>query len=693
MNESRTRMSHRLITWIQAIFVCVAILAFTGCKTASHSAKQQSLNEWRNLTAPTAHAPRVFVKGDEVRFYFITDSGVEAFRGDWSRLRVPTSGFRAHSALLHWDQRLSAVPKPDRWREATVIAGAEWRQLATNLVVELAPKTAGHGAFYQAFLADRLLYRDKQGVPRSAPVGELPPDVVIEHQYSIDETLEALSTFIGSQLASSHPGESLFVVLAPNSKRFTQALLLDKRQQSCVFLAPASLYDWTERGSTFTATAEGVSALLPESHGWAIIKNPVSSAARLADLGVETLVRFLRLPLPKTTGFAPPLTNCSGMDLTGWEAWLDRFTGTHREPGTLQLLIDGDEFFPRFHDAIAQATNHIRLNVYIFDRDDVAVKIADELKQRSSEVQVELILDRMGSIAAGMSPPSTPLPEDFIAPASILNYLREDSSVRVRPFLNPWLSSDHSKVLLVDGLHAWLGGMNLGREYRYEWHDLMVELSGPVVTSLETEFRHAWAHAGTCGDFAYFADLLKAPESSPAGSTNQVIPVRLLPTKTLWKPFASAVFGALRRAQKYIYVENPYLFDKRIIIALVKARERGVDVRVVLPRVNDFKAGGRGNLVIANYLLEHGVSVYFYPGMTHVKAILIDGWSCVGSANLNHLSLRLNQEQNVATSDEGFAASLKSDLFEPDFGRSYKLTEPIAVDWVDFLSDLALEGL
>jgi phosphatidylserine/phosphatidylglycerophosphate/cardiolipin synthase-like enzyme len=109
--------------------------------------------------------------------------------------------------------------------------------------------------------------------------------------------------------------------------------------------------------------------------------------------------------------------------------------------------------------------------------------------------------------------------------------------------------------------------------------------------------------------------------------------------------------------------------------------------------VNDFKAGGRGNLVIANYLLEHGVSVYFYPGMTHVKALLIDGWSVVGSANLNHLSLRLNQEQNVATSDVGFAASLENELFEPDFARSYKLSEPIAVDWVDFLSDLALEGL
>jgi len=59
----------------------------------------------------------------------------------------------------------------------------------------------------------------------------------------------------------------------------------------------------------------------------------------------------------------------------------------------------------------------------------------------------------------------------------------------------------------------------------------------------------------------------------------------------------------------------------------------------------------RSNLVLANYLLEHGVRVYFYPGMTHVKALLVDGWACLGSANLNHLSLRVCQEHNVASSD------------------------------------------
>lgn len=284
---------------------------------------------------------------------------------------------------------------------------------------------------------------------------------------------------------------------------------------------------------------------------------------------------------------------------------------------------------------------------------------------------------------------------------------------------------------------------------------MMVELEGPIVESLETEFKREWAHEGPLGDLAYAAELLAGPrfrdpvtgaeaapdetladetaaddpaptdkdtrvaelDSPKAGSaarhqTAALRPafpsrrgpaqhlaqpirpeLRLLPTKTLWKPFAEAVFGSLRKAQSYIYVENPYLFDKRAILGLVKARNRGVDVRVVLPCVNDFKAGGRSNLVIANYLHEHGVRVYFYPGMTHVKALLVDGWCCVGSGNLNHLSLRINHEQNVATSDPAFANHLKQDLFDADFARSYELTAPISVDWVDFLSDLALEGL
>jgi cardiolipin synthase A/B len=313
------------------------------------------------------------------------------------------------------------------------------------------------------------------------------------------------------------------------------------------------------------------------------------------------------------------------------------------------------------------------------------------LKQRSGQVEVKVILDRLGSLGAGMTPPGTPLPEDFVLPSSICSYLKKNSRVRVRPFLNPWFSSEHSKVALVDGTHAWLGGMNIGREYRYEWHDLMVELRGPVVASLEEEFRRSWAHAGALGDLGYVAELSKGRKDEEAApNPTSWIKMRLLPTKTAWKPFSAAVLGAIRKARSYIYVENPYLFDKGVINDLVRARNRGVDVRIILPRVNDFKAAGRSNLVNANYLLQHGVRVFFYPGMTHVKALLVDDWACLGSANLNHLSLRLCQEHNVATSDPQFAARLKRELFEEDFSRSYELTGPVAVDWVDLLSDQLL---
>ena len=167
---------------------------------------------------------------------------------------------------------------------------------------------------------------------------------------------------------------------------------------------------------------------------------------------------------------------------------------------------------------------------------------------------------------------------------------------------------------------------------------------------------------------------------------------RDLPGTLIEKPFSAAVRSSLRRAQSYVYVENPYLFDKGIIAELVEARARGVDVRVVMPRVNDFKAGGRSNLIVANYLHQNGARVYFYPGMTHVKALLVDGWVCLGSGNMTHLSLDVSREQNIATSDPACAARVKRDLFDEDFARSYELNQAISVDWVDFLADTALEG-
>jgi cardiolipin synthase len=177
---------------------------------------------------------------------------------------------------------------------------------------------------------------------------------------------------------------------------------------------------------------------------------------------------------------------------------------------------------------------------------------------------------------------------------------------------------------------------------------------------------------------------------SPA--TPRPAAIRPLPTETGRKPFSTATLGAIGRVRRHIYIENPHLFDKRVIVALVRVLNRGVDVRVILPRVNDFKTGGRSNLVLANYFLEHAGRLHFCPGMTHVKALLVDDWACLGSGNLNHLSLRLCHEHNLATSDPASRSSLKRDLFGVDFACSYELTKLITLGWSDLLTDLTLEG-
>ena len=662
------------------------------CHLRAATPRQKSLDEWRDLTAQP-EPPKVFVKGDNVRFYFHRGTNVEEFNGNWSRARVPSDGYHVNTALLKWTQKLRKMPEGQKgWRQATVISGADWRRLATNILQELTPQERGQGYYYQAFLADRLVYRDTNGIPHFSALSERPRGITLDRRFTVDESLELLGRVAGQHLAATHPGDELFVIISPSAGRFAQPLLLDRQKRECVLLSPSALYDPTERGLGLTFTLQGVGAMVFESHGLALLKNPLSSAARLGDLGVQTLIRFSRMPLPQGTPELPPAANRPGMDLGQWEAWLDKYTGTRREDGALDLMVDGDRFFSRLRESISKATNTIHVNVFIFDKDDVAVDIADRLKARSKEVQVKVIMDRMGSLAAGAAPPSTPLPEEFVPPSSISGYLTDHSRVQVRPFLNPWFSADHCKTYIVDGQYAWLGGMNLGREYLYEWHDMMVELRGPVVRSLESEFRHDWAHAGPLGDLGFAASLFNSVEPQSTASTTW-IKVRRLPTKTLWKPFSAAVLNSIRKAQSYIYVENPYLFDKRAIGALVEARRRGVDVRVVLPRENDFKYGGRGNLVAANYLFAHGVRIYFYPGMTHVKALLVDGWSCVGSGNLNHQSLRLCQEQNIATSDPVFAERLKRELFDVDFGSSYEMNRTISVDWADFVADMVLENL
>jgi cardiolipin synthase len=358
-----------------------------------------------------------------------------------------------------------------------------------------------------------------------------------------------------------------------------------------------------------------------------------------------------------------------GMDLVAWEKTLDELTGTRQTQGTAELLIDGEAFYPRLYDAIENAGKSIDVRLYIFDTDDVALDIADRLKRRAGSVRTRVLLDGLGSSWASTEPPDT-LPRGHRAPLSIAAYLHEGSQVDVRMQSNPLLAGDHTKSIVIDGERVFLGGMNIGREYRYEWHDMMVELRGPVVAGIRRDFESTWDRASIFGDLAWLLGSLTRKAIKNEGDG---VPMRLLTTRPGDDQIRRARFAAFERAQRYIFVQTPYLADDDAVDRLAAAARRGVDVRVILPEVNDSALMAESNRASARNLLDAGVRVYIYPGFTHAKAMLADDWAIFGSSNMDWL---MNYEMDVATSDPDITGRLKRDLFMVDFRRARELQPP-----------------
>ena len=264
---------------------------------------------------------------------------------------------------------------------------------------------------------------------------------------------------------------------------------------------------------------KAINTLLFKSFVVTAIKNPFTLVGRglwhIGNSGAAAIQSGSQSPDPP-----PPLYTGPGMDLAEWEKHLDEAVSARRYKGQLEFFIDGEKFFPAFIQSVQDAKKSVDVLVFIFDVDDYAVKIADLLKERSAQVRVRVLMDEMGSLFAAQVPPQTG-PKDFKPPSDIRYYLKTHSHVQVRAAANPWLTADHRKCIIIDGRQAYVGGMNIGREYRYEWHDMMVGLTGPVVGRLEKDYREAWAHAGLLGDFGYADIDVHAGRNAQAGNHQQ----------------------------------------------------------------------------------------------------------------------------------------------------------------------------
>jgi cardiolipin synthase len=424
------------------------------------------------------------------------------------------------------------------------------------------------------------------------------------------------------------------------------------------------------------------------------IVRPVSTVSSLFSLTAKSVGGFLKRNIINTVSFPvlekkpiPSLSSAPAMNLEAWELDLDEIVGTSSSMGTIEYLVDGEEYFTRLKDSIEAAEQRIDLRTYIFDNDDVAVQIADALKQKSEDLDVRILVDGLGDLFATNLDSET-MPVDFELPGSISSYLKTNSNVRVRKQTNPWFTGDHVKTTIIDQKLAYIGGMNIGREYRYDWHDLMMEVKGPIVGKLQFEFDKTWGRSSFMGDIGWLSSSLRGQET---GVADEGYPIRLITTSIHDSQIYRAQLEAIRRSQNYIYIENSYFSDDNLLYELARARRRGVDVRVIMASSGDSGTMNLSNDVTINTMLRNGIRVYAYPGMTHVKAAIYDGWVCLGSANFDKLSLQVNKEINLGTSHPQAAEQLLNRVFIPDFAKSEELVDSIPVRWThriaEFISD------
>ena len=333
------------------------------------------------------------------------------------------------------------------------------------------------------------------------------------------------------------------------------------------------------------------------------------------------------------------------------------------------LLKDGPATYASMFAAIALARDHVHMETYIIEDDEIGEKFAAAfLASRARGVRVSLIYDAVGSLGT---------------PGSFFKRLA-DAGVDVLSFntVNP-NHRDHRKILIVDGATAFVGGVNISSVYSagssrkssgdavdQRWRDTHLRIEGPVVAEFQKLFLATWEKQGG------------APLSERVAFPRQASPGREVVRAIASSPDDSyslvyvTLLSAIGSAETGVYLTNAYFVpDPQLMKALMDAARRGVDVKLVLPAKTDSWMVFHAGRASFDELLAAGVKIYARrDAMLHAKTAVVDGvWSTVGSSNLDWRSFLHNEEVMAIVVGQEFGDQMQA-MFAADVAASEAIT-------------------
>ncbi len=346
-----------------------------------------------------------------------------------------------------------------------------------------------------------------------------------------------------------------------------------------------------------------------------------------------------------------------------------------------QLLINGEKKFPEVLSTLETAQYFIHMEYYDWENDTRGNQIKEILLKKAKEgVKVRVLYD------------------DYASRKIKHNIVRELKNggveihpkirIRLRQFANRMNHRDHRKVIIVDGVYGFVGGINVSDRYDNSidtglfWRDTHVKIIGPLVNSLQRHFIVSWN--SSCEE-----KIICSSENLPRPNPQ----LKVVGTKAFAQVVAGGpiypmsnimltYFRIFSLARKKLYITNPYFIpNDSILDALKESAISGVDVRIMIPEKSDSAIVGAASKFYFDDLLQAGVRIFLYKkGFVHAKTVVADSLvSVVGTANMDIRSFDLNFEIMSVIYGETFGKQLE-DVFLED------LKECIEIDKQKWLS-------
>lgn len=318
----------------------------------------------------------------------------------------------------------------------------------------------------------------------------------------------------------------------------------------------------------------------------------------------------------------------------------------------IKYFYDGESFYKDILKTIDNAKKFINLEFYIFSDDKVGNSLAKSLCEKAKQgIEVNLIYDSIGSRKTKNR---------------FWTKLKK-CGVNVYPFFTSPFNSlllnvklnyrNHRKIVVVDGIYAYAGGINIRKDHMNmhkklkPWRDTQIKLKGEVVYAIQQIYLNDLAYV-KCREFSsteinkYFPlcdnmcgkHYMQVVYSGPEYENSKIYDVYI---------------NIIQKAMKYIYIQTPYfIIDKKMEKALIDAKKRSVDVKIIIPKKPDKKIVYMGTIIALKELIKNNIEIYLYNGFIHSKTLLTENVLSVGSVNFDNRSFYLNFEDTCLIYNE-----------------------------------------